>query len=149
MKPTRTLFMLFLLLMSHHAVAQTSSSCSSDGQPTPTALFERFINADCETCWRDPSTPIAAPGTLALDWIVPGTLGEDAPLAAATSRPPVVLAHGQKDLIVPVAAHHVTKAALERVGVQVTAHISPETAHSVDPAGLALAARAMHRLFSH
>lgn len=86
MKPTRTLFMLFLLLMTHHAAAQTSSSCSSDGQPTPTALFDRFINADCESCWRDPTTPVAAPGTLALDWIVPGTLGEDAPLAAATNR---------------------------------------------------------------
>ena len=70
-------------------------------------------------------------------------------LAEVTSRPSVVLAHGQKEPIVPVAAHHITKAALERVGVQVTAHISPETAHSVDPAGLALAARAMHRLFSH
>ena len=67
-------------------LAHGQSVCSSDGQATPTALFERFINADCESCWRDPATPAAAPGTLALDWIMPGSLGDEAPLAAAASR---------------------------------------------------------------
>jgi hypothetical protein len=73
-----------LLLCS--PLAQSQSACSSDGQPAPTALFERFINADCESCWGDPETPMAPPGALALDWIVPGSQGEDAALAPAANR---------------------------------------------------------------
>lgn len=66
--------------------AHSQSVCSSDDQASPTALFERFINADCETCWRDTATSAAAPGALTLDWIMPGSQGEDAPLAAAARR---------------------------------------------------------------
>ncbi len=57
-------------------------TCSSDGRPRPQALMERFISADCADCWRDPATPAAPPGTLALDWVVPGARGDDAPLSA-------------------------------------------------------------------
>ena len=76
---------LGLLIMLGATAARAQSSCSSDGQPAPRALLERFITADCATCWAGPS---AAPskGQLAIDWIVPGTLGDDAPLAAAASR---------------------------------------------------------------
>jgi hypothetical protein len=65
---------------------RAQSSCSSDGQPQPVALLERFINADCESCWGDAGT--ARPGSreLALDWIVPGSRGDDAPLSAAANR---------------------------------------------------------------
>ena len=56
--------------------------CTSDGVAQPQALLERFISADCEECWRDPATPRAVPGTLALDWVRPGRKGDDAPLAA-------------------------------------------------------------------
>ncbi len=66
--------------------AAAQSSCSSDGVPQPVALLERFVNADCEGCWKDPKTPPARDGELALDWIVPGIRGDDAPLAAAASR---------------------------------------------------------------
>jgi hypothetical protein len=59
--------------------------CTSEGVPEPAAVLERFISADCEACWRDPATPAAAAGTLAIDWIVPGRKGEDAPLAAVAS----------------------------------------------------------------
>ncbi|HSV79741.1 MAG TPA: hypothetical protein VLK85_11145 [Ramlibacter sp.] len=57
--------------------------CTSDGVPQPALLLERFVSADCADCWRDPATPAAAAGTLALDWVVPGSRGDDAPLAAA------------------------------------------------------------------
>jgi hypothetical protein len=67
-------------------LAHSQSVCSSDDQASPTALFERFINADCESCWSNPTTQLAAPGALALDWIMPGSLGDEAPLAAAASR---------------------------------------------------------------
>jgi hypothetical protein len=74
------------LLVAFAANAQLPpSSCSSDGQPRPVALLERFINADCEACWSDAQTPKAQKGEVALDWIVPGARGEDAPLAVAAS----------------------------------------------------------------
>ena len=66
-------------------LAHSQGACSSDDQPAPTTLFERFINADCDACWRDPSTPAAPPKAVVLDWIVPSNQGEDAALAAAAS----------------------------------------------------------------
>ena len=76
---------MLLALHAPHLAAQ--SSCSSDGVPRPVALFERFVSADCESCWADKATPApTAPGTLVLDWIVPGTQGDDAPLSAAATR---------------------------------------------------------------
>jgi len=66
--------------------AQAQSYCASDGQPPPVQLMERFINADCDNCWDDPATPQAGPGQLALDWVVPGSQGDDAPLSAVASR---------------------------------------------------------------
>jgi len=75
-----------MLLALAAAGARAQSSCSSDGQPQPAALVERFINADCESCWADAATPRPGRGEVALDWIVPGSRGDDAPLSAAASR---------------------------------------------------------------
>lgn len=66
--------------------AQAQSFCASDGQPRPVQLLERFINANCDSCWTDPATPKAGKGQLALDWVVPGDQGDDAPLSAVASR---------------------------------------------------------------
>ncbi len=66
--------------------AHAQSSCSSDGVRPPAALLERFISADCATCWADEATPKAARSALAIDWVLPGSRGEDAPLAAVASR---------------------------------------------------------------
>ncbi|MDB5881558.1 MAG: hypothetical protein JWP43_1436 [Ramlibacter sp.] len=66
--------------------ASAQSACSSDGVPRPAALAERFISADCEACWRDAGTATLRPGELAVDWIVPGRAGQDAPLSVAASR---------------------------------------------------------------
>jgi len=82
-----------ILLMAPLAIAllvhrplHAQSSCSSDGQRAPMALMERFINADCAHCWSAAETPRPSHGTVALDWIVPGTQGDDAPLSAAATR---------------------------------------------------------------
>ncbi|HSV36148.1 MAG TPA: hypothetical protein VLI46_11370 [Ramlibacter sp.] len=72
------------LAFSEGALAQ--SYCASDGVPAPTALVERFINADCEACWSDAATPQAAKGEVAVDWVLPGSRGEDAPLSAIATR---------------------------------------------------------------
>lgn len=70
--------------LAQPALAQ--SSCASDGQQRPAVLVERFINADCATCWTDPVTLPAARGAMALDWVLPGGRGEDAPLSAVATR---------------------------------------------------------------
>lgn len=59
--------------------------CASDGQPRPRVLIERFISADCDSCWSDAATTRAGPRELAVDWIVPGGQGDDAPLSPAAS----------------------------------------------------------------
>jgi hypothetical protein len=69
-----------------HQPVRAQSSCSSDGQRAPMALMERFINADCAHCWSAAETPRPSRGTVALDWIVPGTQGDDAPLSAVATR---------------------------------------------------------------
>jgi hypothetical protein len=75
-----------LLALLAAAGAQGQSSCASDGLPQPAALVERFISADCESCWTDAKTAKPGRGELALDWIVPGSRGDGAPLSAAASR---------------------------------------------------------------
>jgi hypothetical protein len=74
--PARLLPLLFALPLAAHAL------CTSDKLAQPTALLERFVSADCADCWRDRATPEPAAGTFAIDWVIPGTRGEDAPLAA-------------------------------------------------------------------
>jgi hypothetical protein len=83
-RPVRAARLLLPLALS--AAAYGQSLCSSDGQPQPVALLERFISADCETCWSDPATPKAGPRELALDWVLPGAKGDDAPLSAVARR---------------------------------------------------------------
>lgn len=83
----RVLLVLSMLVLAAGSnAARAQAFCASDGQPQPVALLERFINADCENCWKDPSTPKALLGQVALDWIVPGGKGDDAPLSAVASR---------------------------------------------------------------
>ena len=62
------------------------SFCASDGQAEPAQLLERFINADCDSCWNDPATPKATKDQLALDWVTPGSQGDDAPMSAIATR---------------------------------------------------------------
>lgn len=76
---------LLMVVFSGQPV-QAQSSCSSDGQPRPAQLLERFIDADCADCWQDAATPKAGRGQLALDWVVPGSQGESAPLSAVATR---------------------------------------------------------------
>lgn len=76
------LALALVALATQGALAQ--SFCSSDGQTQPASVLERFINADCEACWgSDADEPRSS--ELALDWIVPGSKGDDAPLSAAAS----------------------------------------------------------------
>ena len=68
-------------------LAQAQSYCSSDGRTQPARLLERFISADCESCWAEAAEGAARaePDELALDWVVAGSKGDDAPLSSAAS----------------------------------------------------------------
>ena len=88
MSPGRT-FLRALLpawLAAAALPAAAQSVCSSDGLRQPAAVLERFINADCDSCWRDPATPRPGANELVLDWILPGSKGDDAPLSMGASR---------------------------------------------------------------
>jgi hypothetical protein len=77
---------LLLALLQANQAALAQASCSSEGQPVPTALLERFISSDCEACWTDAHAALPRPGAVALDWIVPSAQGDDAPLSAAARQ---------------------------------------------------------------
>lgn len=79
-----TLFLTLLLALCPPAIAQ--SSCSSDGQPVFRAVQDRFINADCEACWAEAPSAATKAESIPLDWILPGTRGDDAPLSAAARQ---------------------------------------------------------------
>ncbi|HYD76644.1 hypothetical protein [Ramlibacter sp.] len=83
---SRAALLAALLATAVAAAHAQQPSCSSDEQPAPSALLERFISADCEACWQDDRAPRPRRGELAIDWIVPGARGDDAPLSAAATR---------------------------------------------------------------
>lgn len=51
--------------------------------PAATQLLQRFISADCESCWQASGEPALPATTWALDWIVPSPQGDAAPLSLA------------------------------------------------------------------
>lgn len=67
--------------------------------------------------------------------------------ARTMNKPPVLLVHGSADPIVPVSALHTAKAQLEKIGVEVSTHVSPGLGHSVDPVGLRLGGAFVARAF--
>jgi phospholipase/carboxylesterase len=60
----------------------------------------------------------------------------EALVAEVVTKPPVLLIHGSADPTLPVAATHQAKAALEALGFDVGAHVSPGLGHSIDGEGL-------------
>jgi hypothetical protein len=73
----------FIVWLAAASAAQTEATTSCPA-PMPTVVLERFISADCETCWS--SGPAQGDGKNApfvLDWIVPSERGDAAPLSVA------------------------------------------------------------------
>ena len=85
-RPVLMCLLALAWLLAAGGPAQAQSVCSSDGQRLALGLHERFINADCASCWTAGDTPAARPGELSLDWVLPGDQGEDAPLSAVARR---------------------------------------------------------------
>ncbi len=55
-----------------------------------------------------------------------------------TSRPPVLIAHGTHDEVVPYAMMGLAKDAMEHIGINVTSHSAPGVGHGIDLAGMGL-----------
>jgi phospholipase/carboxylesterase len=66
--------------------------------------------------------------------------------AEIKTKPPVLLVHGDADAMVPVAAFHSAKAALEGLAFDLTTHVSRGLGHSIDEAGLRLGEQFLSRV---
>lgn len=91
MKHCLVLLLLYAPLLPS---VQAQGVCSSDAQPQPVRLLERFLSADCEPCWSRASPQLSAKTqasgqsdqVLMLDWILPSRQGDEAALSGAASR---------------------------------------------------------------
>jgi phospholipase/carboxylesterase len=68
--------------------------------------------------------------------------------STVTSRPPVLLVHGEDDGVVPFGAMARAKLQLEGAGVKVQTLACPGLAHSIDEAGLRRAAHFLAEIFN-
>ena len=66
-----------------------------------------------------------------------GLLGGEALIGQANiTRPPVYLAHGEMDSVVPVGAFFHAKETLRQAGFDVSGHTTPGMAHTIDEQGI-------------
>jgi phospholipase/carboxylesterase len=78
-----------------------------------------------------------------------GMLADEAGLAdPTTTRPPILLIHGDADPMIPVAALHRAREALAGAGFEVESHVSPGLGHGIDPDGLLLGRQFLAKLLA-
>jgi hypothetical protein len=70
------------VLVNCTGIALAQAVCTSEGEPGPTAIVERFMPDDCEPCWREAAPPTSK-GAVVADWVVPS--GDSAAALAATA----------------------------------------------------------------
>jgi phospholipase/carboxylesterase len=71
-----------------------------------------------------------------------GMLADPEALAAeVVTKPPLLLVHGDRDDVLPIAALHQAEVQLKGLGFDVASHVSPGLGHSIDEKGLQLGAR--------
>lgn len=64
-------------------VAGAAPAAPAPCPPAPAQVLQRFISADCESCWQAAGEATVPATTWPLDWIVPSPQGDAAPLALA------------------------------------------------------------------
>lgn len=102
-------------------------------QGTMTALQVAFRRA------RPPAAVVGFSGAL---------LGPEQLVREIVSRPPVFLAHGDQDPVVPVQALRAAVTALEALGVPVQWSVRRGVAHGIDPGGIAETLAFLSRVLS-
>lgn len=68
-------------------------------------------------------------------------LGPEALASEAVSKPPILLAHGDKDDVVPFSSMNEAATALTAAGFDTQTHVMPNTPHGISPDGLSAALR--------
>jgi phospholipase/carboxylesterase len=78
-----------------------------------------------------------------------GMLADPEGLAASLrSKPPVLLIHGDADVVLPIAAFHQAKAALDQLGFDLTTHVSHGLGHGIDETGLTLGKEFLRKILT-
>lgn len=77
-----------------------------------------------------------------------GMLADAGALAAAPSRPPILLVHGDADAMIPVTAMRQAETALKAANFSVETHVSRGLAHSIDAQGLQLGGAFLARVLA-
>lgn len=77
-----------------------------------------------------------------------GMLVDETGLSEMSSKPPVLLVHGDADPTVPVAALHHSGATLQALGYQIGGHVSPGLGHSIDLDGLQMGGNFLHKVLN-
>ena len=63
--------------------AVSSAAAAAQCPRESATVLERFIDADCASCWTSAAAPQPGANEWLLDWIVPSSRGDDAELSAA------------------------------------------------------------------
>ncbi|MGE5270107.1 MAG: alpha/beta hydrolase [Thiohalocapsa sp.] len=66
-----------------------------------------------------------------------------------SSRPPVLLAHGDRDPVVPFQSLAMAEEALRAAAVPVETLVCPGAEHTIDPQGLERGGRFLQQVLSH
>ena len=74
-------------------------------------------------------------------------VGEELLAEEIKSKPPILLTHGAIDEVLPVQALPLAEAALNKVGVDVEAHVMPELGHGIDENTIVLDLRFLTKVF--
>ncbi|MFV2035724.1 MAG: alpha/beta hydrolase, partial [Halocynthiibacter sp.] len=118
-------------------------------------FLENFINAELDRLQLEPSalalvgfsqgTMIALHAGVRRKVAPAAIVGYSGALAAADTlsrnivvRPPVLLVHGDRDEVIPIAALDVARRGLTAAGVDVQCYVSKGIGHGISPEGLAL-----------
>jgi phospholipase/carboxylesterase len=97
---------------------------------------------------RRPETLAAIVGYSGLFAMPEGPNAADQALAEIRSRPPVLLAHGAQDDLIPAQALFVSANALAAAGLPVEWHLSPDIGHGIDAEGLRQGGEFLARAFA-
>lgn len=94
--------------------------------------------------------PVAPAGIVGFSGIhvLPSVRGITAADAQISSRPPVLLVHGEEDEVIPPQALERAAATLHARGIPVEAHLSPNLGHGIDEDGLSLGGRFLARVLT-
>lgn len=104
-----------------------------------------FSQGTMTALYTAPRRPAAIAGVVGYSGAL---VGAEALTREATARPPVLLAHGTADEIVPFAALEAARAGLESAGFDVSAHSRPGLGHGIDEEGLALGLKFLQQVLA-